>query len=446
MNWAFGGISDDKFSGIANSFQTMKRLEVRDNPSYVKLQKACVADAAGWTFTDLPICFETVDSTSDVLAFWDTGKIYRKPWGTWAWVNCANVSAKILWCAEFDWYIYRATSASLFRIAIWSISSSWWAQSAWQTFSIGDSDMHPMFASEAYLFIWDWYVLASVGLSSVWAAAQLTLAKNDRIKWIQASWSLVNIYTRIGNQDAGRVYKWQLLANAPASKQTFKLQMRAIVQKDSVDYIIAWKTPVLCYFPYLRQILKRLPAVSSNPYAFTEHNNYILIGTTGGVYSRWSLSKDYPEVLVLDYTVSPGVGTETIWGIHSTFGDLYISRKNGSSYGVDKVAASTYVTSGEMVTRVYSGAQKFHYKTTDEFVLTFKPLTTGESIVVSVAPDLSSTFSLVTTIDNTVTTLGRFNIPFSKQFFFLETKIVLNWPGTTTPELYEAFYRFTEGW
>jgi len=453
MNWAFWGISDDKFSGIANSFQSVKKLEVRKNPSYVRLQERAFADDITGTFNSLIKCFLTV-SNRDCLWFWHNWKIWRSAWSTASWVNCATVSVQINWCAEFDWYVYRSTPSKLYRIAVASITSSWWAQTSWQTFSIGNDDMHPMFFSEAYLFIGDWYYLASVWLSSVWKADQLVLSKDDYIRGITASWSVINIYTSILYFDAWRVYKRQLLSPTPVSKQNFKFYIRWVVQKDAVDYIIAWKKPVLCYFPYLRQILKRPVALSDNHYAYTEHNWYIMMWTPGGVYSWGSLSKDYPESLVMDYIVSPVAGVEEIGAIHSWNIAMYISRKNWFTYGIDLVTdfnygvwdlpITRYATSGELVTRVYSGAQRFHYKTTDEFVLTFKPLATGESIVLSVAPDFSSTYSVVATIDNTVTTLWRFNVPFSKQFQFLETKITLNWPGTTTPELYEAFYRFSE--
>lgn len=180
FRWANGGLSDDLFTGIKNSFYFSNDMEIRQDAKSIfpKPQPAYAGNA-----------FYRVD-----LWDWGTGKHIVKNCTYWAedagWLVCTdNVIYKVSWVSAtelctmsekicdleiFNWYIYVSTTDHLYykkdNWYNWSDMASATDASVanyWRmTQALQDNNTHPLYASDTCLCVWDenimWKVLAEI--------------------------------------------------------------------------------------------------------------------------------------------------------------------------------------------------------------------------------------------------------------------------------------------
>lgn len=451
QNWAWGGISDDKFVGTPNSFQEVVNLEVRENPKTIKLQFAAVKDT-GNTIEDLPMCMETIQSTWTIVVFWDTWKIYTKISGTWA-KNTYSSASKVLWCKEFNGKLFFATATTLFSIPVANIDTNFTGDvTTVGTFDVGNTNQHPMLSTGWTLYIWDWYKIANVNVSWTFTPDTLTVNIWEEIRALTNNSASMKIYTRKPSTSYGKCYLRG--RQSELAEQVWDwdwLSIQQVVSKDGNDYVVAWDNKQRIYYTdgIWKQSLKKIPTVSTTPYNMTLFNDNVVFSTDSGIYTWGAYTKDYPQVLTLDYKISIQTGVNTIGTIHNSNGTLYIWWKNVTStvttYGIDIVDWTTYALQWYLVTRVYYANMAFLNKNPQERYNTFKKLITNQSIKLYTKEDFATDWSLIRTIDTTNTTMFD-RSQYSKNFNYLEIKIELNWPWTSTPELIESFIRFDENW
>lgn len=305
---------------------------------------------------------------------------------------------------------------------------------------------HPMITSNWTLYIGDGQYVATI--DPVWAYVwdTLTLAEMDKIHDITYNNAYVRIYCINGtNNDVWIAYFWDWVQEAPDQRQELPGKFRNVAMKDNIDYaIMGTAEPILYYYPYQRQVLKRIENLSSGIKSMCLYKNYLLFGCKGWVYSWGNFNKDYPEALNLERKTSNANDTDDIGCIWNSNGELYVSWKNDTTYGVDKLSTTTYNTTWYLTTKVYYGNQMWKRKDTAEIYIAHKPLTTGESIQIYTRENLSGSYTLKYTIDTTNGTWAHNSFLLQEERNELETKVVLNWPGTSTPEVYELILRHNE--
>jgi hypothetical protein len=436
-NW---WISDDRFVGIQNSLQDISWLEIRKFPKSIKLWYALVKDS--WTTVTDQINCALTTSAGIPMFFWNTWKIYAIL--SWVWTNIYTHTSNpaILWCAEYNGYIYRATSTKLHRVAVGSVvnplipSLDWWTFTEWNTAN------HPMISTNLYLYIGDWKYVATVQ-DTVFNATTLTLPSNESVYQMTINWVSTRIYTRLWGNDWWRCYYWDWTSKQIDQVQELTWIINNAWTKESVDYVIMWNEPILYYYPYQKQILKKINNLSSYPNSMICYRNYLLFWRTGWVYSWWALNKDYAEVLNMEYKTSNGNATDDITCILNSNWTLYVAWKNGTSYGVDKLSTTTYASTWYFTTRVFYGNVIWKYKYGIEWYLVHTPLVTGQTIQIYEQTDLTWWYVLKQTI-TWPTTTGLTKVKLNWKFLMSELKIVLNWPGTSTPEIFDVYFRLEE--
>ena len=142
-NFNQGGLSDSKFSGIANSLYKLVGWDLHTTPGVLKVAQR-LAKNSGSTVTEFVKCM-VVSTNGHTYHFSSTsGKIWeRTEGGVWSLVyTCSPAAgtAGTLGAIEYMGYIYWATQSRLHRILATDAegSTEWTANAApnWQTFTI----------------------------------------------------------------------------------------------------------------------------------------------------------------------------------------------------------------------------------------------------------------------------------------------------------------------
>ena len=101
--------------------------------------------------------------------------------------------------------------------------------------------------------------------------------------------------------------------------------------------------------------IKKIDNFNDNINSIAVYDEKLYIWWTGWVYVYGNKNKNYPEVLNLELSASNWNSADVIWAIYSDWVDLYVSRSNWSSYWIDKLSASVYYTTWELVSKAYYG-------------------------------------------------------------------------------------------
>jgi len=468
-----GGYADDKFVGTEGSFQSSKGLEIRKAPANISVAYLSEKKSAS-VVTDLVRCFVTIESTGDVIAFGDAGKIYRKATGQDDWVNCYTDTgaAAIIGAYEYNGNLVWATSTTLHKIAVANIDASWSGDVTedWKTFTNGNTNQHPMIEINNNLYIGDGSSLAELDSSGTFTGAKISLFGDDEIRALTFASAFLRIFARKSTKvDYGRVYYWNMITDSYSEAVPWPgLPIHAAINRLGIDYVLAGRRPRLyASSGQFRQVLKVLPDVTEAQQCFISneamatYNDLIVFGpadanATGtigrGIWTWGALSKDYPEVLNFDFPTSNDTLTETIGAIHSDDGDLYQSWKNGASYGIDKINTAKYKATGEVITRVFRGDPVMNMKRVIAAFVSFSEMAAGEKIELYLRKDLGSSWgNPVITVDYDNDTLDRSvsrkilhavddaDLLAIGDFNFLEAKIVLTTGSTqtTSPKVME---------
>jgi hypothetical protein len=100
----------------------------------------------------------------------------------------------------------------------------------------------------------------------------------DKIYDITYNNAYLRIYCIQGtNTDVGIAYFWDGVQDAPDQRQELPGKFRNVTMRDNVDYaIMGTVDPILYYYPYQRQILKRIDNFSNSIKSMLTYKNYLL--------------------------------------------------------------------------------------------------------------------------------------------------------------------------
>ena len=460
-----GGISGDRFLGIANSVQSAKNVDLRKNGRQVVLANKPVRNASG-VIADWIMKFVTIQSTGDVIAFGDTGKIYRQATGTgdFVLVYTDATNRKITDAYEYNSYLYWATQSNLHRILVTNIDASWAGDVSvdYKTFTVGNTTYHPMIEVYNNLYIGDGYDLAELNSVGVFTGNKLAIFNDETIIGLTFNGSNVRIYSRrTNNVSEGKCYLWNGVSSSYDQFSRIRGGVpHAVADKDNIDYLLAGTNPpvLMASNGFNFQVLKKLPNITGTNTATFNHNTIVASETlvyfgvcesgtntiNRGVWSYGAKEKDYPQTLGNEFTTSNASATDLVGAVHYSNGKVYYGWKNGSTFAIDVVDNTLYAATGEVVTRAWDADMGYQKKEIIGVKMAFNTLADGEQIDLYLRRNLSTTWGTAiltaaysNTADRNINYKELPNNLVGSPFNFLESKVVLT-AGTnqgTTPAL-----------
>jgi hypothetical protein len=470
-----GGISDDKFQGVANSFRFAKAVETRKNPNSLTLAYEVAKDSGAET-DQLVNAFVTIKSTGDIIAFLANGKILRKAGGSGSWtlVYTDTGSASILNAFEFNGNLYWFTAGNVHKIAVADIDASWAGDVTedFKAFTNGNTNAHPAIELFNKMYVGDGNLLAELDSSEVWTANKLTIFGDEEIRAITFGGTMMRLFARKSNLvDHGAKYLWNGITEAYNERVPFGATVHTAIYKDGVDIVLAGLRPfIYASAGYDNRPIKRLPLVadtqsiffSPNSIDVFDGNSLIVFGPAEsgdgaiprGIYTWGRENNNYRDSLNFDYPTSNDNVTDVIGAVHQSNGELYMSWKNGANYGIDKIDKTKFRAAGFLQSRVMYGNFASDEKEAIAASIAYATLNAGEAIEVFARKNLAASFPGTAELTADAAVALDLAKNFKKKdealtiadFTYLETKINLT-AGTnqaTTPEITELVIDFDD--
>lgn len=433
----FAGLSDSIYSGVKDSFAKMVGINIHDTPGSITVNQKLSKDS-GSTVTGLCRVSLSLSTGEQYWFDYGSGKVWeRSSGGSWRLAHTTTPAAGGAGCLgaiEYNGYIFWATESRLHRIAIGDISD-WGANATedWQTFSGTDSEFHPMIIQNQTLFIGDANLASKVTSGFAFTANALDLLTPNRIK----SMAEFDIDLVMGTQIAStankcNIVRWDTVQTSP--------QFNEPVQENGVNSFLWVGTALVAqagrygnfyfYDGIKLQPYKRLPGTWSStkygevyPSATGNLRGIPIFGFSNGsgnpadqgVYSMGRYSKDYPVVINgPEYIISQDDVTDVeIGAILVEDQDLYVSWKEGSNYGVDKLDYSAKYASAYMEFRVLI-ADPDSLISYLKYFADYSSLPSGTSLTFAYKKNHASSFT-------TIASSNRFDDTEIKQYYSEET-------------------------
>jgi hypothetical protein len=427
---------DDLFTGIDKSFYSSKNINIRDNAQSITLNKALVKESSTTVVGKINEIIKT--TTWYHIAVWASAWIYTRSWTTWT-KQTTSTSWDILSVCEFNWYVYRTTATTLNRITIANVPT--WASEVLNWNALVSASYHPMLVSMWDMYIGNCWKVDKVNITNVFETL-ITLDAAWQVKEINELWGNIRIVVKpwIWNST---VYLWDWTDSPP--DQAIPLIWYDIKQSIMFNWYNYLTTgDWLGILDWYRIIpIKEISVFNDNIWSITVHKKRMYIWGTGWVYVFWAKNKNYPDVLNLDLMTSNGSATDDIWCIYSDWTELFVAWGNGSTYGIDKLSTSTFYTTWELVTRGYYNRSLSQIKEALSIMAWFKPMITGQSITLSYSLDWGS-YTQIAVMTSTSEKKATFtdDMFITGTFQYIQFKIEMVWPWTSSPELYEIILTF----
>ena len=365
-----GGIADSDYVGNQNSVSEAVNCDIHSEAGIIKANQALVKDS-GSVVDEL--CLASVScSNGSTYHFGDAGGIFeRQVDGTWTDRGTAAPAAgaaKILSAWEYQGYIYYAMQNRLGRIAVPAAGGSWAGRSdSFATFGVGNATFHPMKEVNLVLYIGDGNQVAQVD-AGTFSANALDI-KAPLV--ISSLWNL-DTDLLIGTYVAANVLRTEIIrwntwsVSFSVSDPIPEAGINAFLDTDNVVIVNAGaKGNLYIYDGAQLETYKRIKGSwvgSTNQAKVNTNASYNFggmplfalsqIAGTGvnlGVYSLARTSRDYPNVLNLEYAISTGnltgIQIGTITPISSDqFLVSWRDDNGGTAYGVDIVSLTVKAT------------------------------------------------------------------------------------------------------
>lgn len=429
------GLSDSKWSGIAGSVAECVGLDLHSTPGLLKVQQKLTKNSGA---TIDAFCRVSV-AASTGYSFWfsfTSGKIWaRSSTGTWTLAYTtvpAAGSSGCLGAFEYNGFIYWATQSRLHRVTIAGADDSWAAGAVtldFATFSVTDSEFHPMAVQDGTLWIGDGNRIASVDDTGTFnngsAEKGLDILTPHRIKCLKAFEQDIVFGTFIHASVAkASIIRWDCASPSWNSwDDVDEVGVNELIQDD--NYLYAQCGRAGQFYLYNGEKLepyKRLPGDWSPtkygevyPGSSARWKNIPIFGfsnspesanSTGnpakqGIYSLGSYSRDYPKVLDLTFVISEDVTSTIEIGAVLVSGlDVFAAWKNGSTYGVDRIDYTAKYASAYLETTMLYREKRDKLKTIGELFALYETLPSGTSLTFSYKKNHGSYVSMTSVTDS----------------------------------------------
>lgn len=377
----FAGLADSIFRGIKGSFYKLVGLDIHSVPGSITVHQK-LAKNSGSTVTEF--CRYSVSCSTgwQIWFSYTSGKIWaRSSAGAWTLAYTTTPAAGNAGCLgaeEYNGNVYFATQSRLHYIAVANVDGDWTGSVTedFGTFSKTDSEFHPMRVANAKLFIGDGNIVASVDSSNTFTASALDLEEPSRIKCIENYDIDILLGTIITNTvNYCSVVRWDTVQTSwqyedhideNGVNAFFKIGNTVVAQcgtsgniyyYDGTNFQEFKRIPGTWTPTRYGEVYPDAVGVLRGISVFGFSNSPDAANSTGnpadqGVYSLGHYSKDYPIVLTgPDWIISQDlVASIEIGSILVEGHDMYVSWKDGSNFGVDKIDYSNKYASAYLET------------------------------------------------------------------------------------------------
>ena len=421
-----GGISDENNKGIAGAFKFGYGLDIRSRDDVLQCGNA-LAKESGSVVTDL-IRFIVPCTNGKAYGFGDTGNIYERSGTTWV-LRYADANGAITGADEWNGYLYWCcTNGKLSRIQVSAIPAATWTTELTHDYQTGLATgvWNSMSKATGNLLICNGQYLAMVDYSSpaVFSADALDLIPGNIASCLDEKDEYVVIgSTRSDNAELGYLWTWTTEYLNWVQKK--KLSSKGVNALITTEFMLAQ-----CGVDgevYYSDMISKVPVFafpdggSAVPGGVDQRKGLALFGISGnssqkcGVYSYGRQKKNLPVALSLDYVPSPGLLTGiSIGAVQMVNGTLLVAWKNGTSYGVDALSASTKMA-GIYEGLEWDASKPFNQKTFLQTKIEMDALPASCSIVLKYKLDRASSWTTAKTIDgnSSFATAGKTNAIFN---------------------------------
>lgn len=341
-----GGIIEDGRRGPRGSCKFVQGLDIRSGENTLKCQQKLKKDS-GSVVVDLVLAFVTA-SDGKKYAFGDAGNVYRKTGSTWSLVytdSDGRISGAVEYKSASNTWIIYATQTKLKKITLANAGGTWTGNvSTIGTFANGIAgDFHTMRDAIGTVIVNDGDTLTMYDYNDAFNNAALRMPTGTKGRCMGERKNRVYIGDKNNVLKKGTLLEWDRLSDSWLDKEDAKgYGINAMEWFEGGALCQVGDDGQLKYFN-LASItpFKRIPGTAlANPEAICTYKELVHIGMTGGtkdgVYSIGKLDNNDPISIALEYVPSHGKTTGCEIGALGTDGDdLYVSWKDGSTYGID---------------------------------------------------------------------------------------------------------------
>jgi len=372
-----GGIADSDYLGARGSVAEAVGLDIHSVAGLMSLNQKLTKES-GATIDAFVKCGVSCSDGKQYFFSSTSGKIWSRTAGTYALEATASPaagSAGILGAMEYQGYLYYAMQSRLGR---WQIGTSWGGRNdSYGTFTNTDAEFHPMKIVNLVLYIGDKNFVAQVDTGTFTANA-LDIKSPLRIKALGRMDTDLLIGTFVAdNVTETEILRWNTWSVSYSVADTLpEVGVNAFLETDNVTIINAGVKGNLYEYDGVRASLKKTIkgdwSSTNKAYvhpnaAFNFHGLPLFglsqitgTGVNLGVYGYGRTNANYPYVLNLDFPISERSDTALVLtaieiGCIIGGGDqFFVSWKNGSSFGIDKLDTALKLETGYFITRVAS--------------------------------------------------------------------------------------------
>jgi hypothetical protein len=306
------------------------------------------------------------------------------------------------------------------------------------------------------LYIGDSYLVAQVEDNAgvhTFTANALDLEKKYIITCLGEIGTDLLIGTTAANNTKTRIFRWNTWSVSYSSSDSIpEIGINSFLSTDNFVLVQAGtKGNIYVYNGESLERFKRIPGIwggsnsakiledaTDNFYGLPLFGLSYVEGTTPvlGVYSHGSYSKNYPDVLNLEYIPSHGnIATAEIGSIKVVGNDILVSWKNGATYGVDKVDWSNKYSGAYFETRQINTSRN-KLKAQAGFILPYRSIPDGTAITIQMSVNYGAYSTITTVIDEARKIItNKKHLPEGASIRF---KVSMTASGNTSPEI-ESF-------
>lgn len=476
-NWNTGGLSDSKWSGVPNSLFKIIGLDPHSEPGVIQAAQKLTKDSST-TITEF-VKNQVVSSNGRTYhGSSESGKIWeRTAADTYTLVHtivAGNGESKILGMFEYQGYIYIATETRLHRILATDAegASEWTANIAtdWASFSIGDTEFHPMTEQNQILYIGDGNYVAQVE-DGTFTANALDIKDPLRIKCLGKIGTDLLLGTYVDdNINKTQILRWNTWGVSFTNLDEIQeVGVNAFLESDNKVYVNAGKYGnIYEYDGYTLQLYNKVPATNTpysptatctvHPDATANLDNQVLFGVSNvagnpcdqGVYRIARHSTNYPWIMDLPYPISQRSGSDLVLtgveiGSIEVLGQkILVSWKYNSTYGVDLLDADTKLDGAFFETRVMR-PDRMMQTTFRQFIMAYNALPASTDLVISYDKNYTGDYTTNAVVSSHIPDTDRKFISLEEgiEAVALQLKVVFTTNANTTPslEILDIYYR-----
>lgn len=477
-NFNQGGLSFSKWSGLKDSVYRMIGFDPHSLPGVLQVEQKMTKNS-GATVTEL--CKVAVNC-SNGIRYWfssTSGKVWQDKAGAWTLVYTTSPAAGGTAClggAEYYGYIYWATESRLHRIPVATAdgSTAWttYAVPNWQTFDKTDASFHPMVQTAGLvLYIGDGNQVAQVDAkdtnkvvqpigSETWSSNALDIRTPLRVKSLGQYGTDLLVGTYVADTvTQTEIIRWNTWSVSFTTLDPVpEIGINAFLRADNMVLVQAGnKGNIYSYDGQQLVLWGKIPGEYSStatgevyPDSVANKEGQILFGfsnitgnpTEQGIYRIGRHSSSFLYIMDLPYPISERSGSDfvttglSIGAILVVGSDIYVSWKNGASYGVDKLDTSLKLD-GAYIETLTMSIEREKFTNFVKSIVNYASLPTSTDVLMY----LSKNYGAYGTVLNSFNDTDR-NIIESKdegiQFTTLQLKLKITASGNTAPLIESA--------